>query len=510
MDEGSHPPGADSELLRAYFDSVSSGVFVYDEAGRLVDINETACRLHGRSRNDMLARDPREFIAPESHAVFEDFRRAAAAGEVFRGEARGLRADGSRIDAEVEGRLIVVGGARYLFSSVIDVTERNLLAAQLRHAQRTEALGQLAGGIAHDFNNLLSVIIGFSEFARAEAGDGTLAEDLDAVIDAGYKARDLVQHLLAFSRRQALEIADVDLCALLDEQITVLRRLFPEDIRIERRLPAEPCVVRADRTQLVQILLNLCINAQQAMPDGGELHVELEPRRIDASSGEAPDGLAPGHYFALRVRDSGRGMDADTLARIFDPFFTTKERGLGTGLGLAMVHGCVHQHGGRVDVRSSPGRGAEFVVLLPCSNAAPATVARARADRPRGRQERVLVVEDSDEVRAYVRRLLEGLDYRVVAVASADEALAAAAAEAPDLALIDLVLSDAGGPEVLERLRAIQPGLGAVFMSGHAEDEVMRRAGEMRDVRLLPKPLDVDTVAGVLRDVLDARGDARW
>lgn len=352
-DEQAGRLGDELDRFRAYYDASTSGIFVYDDAGRLVDINRAACAMHGYARDEMLAMDPREFIAPESHGVFDAFRSALAAGRHFRGEARGLRRDGTRFDVEVEGRLIESGGRKFAFSSLIDVTEKKRAEAHLRHVQRLEAVGQLAGGVAHDFNNLLSVIFSSADLLELTARDEEQHNSIEQIQHAAMRARDLVKQLLVLSRRQELRVERTDLAAWLDEQTTTLRRLFPPEIEIECELDGADQVAVIDRGQMEQALLNLAINARQAMPNGGRLSVALS-RHADR--------------LHLRISDTGSGMDHHTQTRVFEPFFTTKPRGEGTGLGLALVFATVQQHGGDIVLSSAPGRGTTFEIELPAAS----------------------------------------------------------------------------------------------------------------------------------------------
>jgi PAS domain S-box-containing protein len=497
---GSYNHQGEIERLRSYFDASSSGIFVYDDSGALVDVNATACRLHGRSRDEMLACEPKNFIAPESHTVFKRFFAALEAGERFHGEAIGLHKSGSRFFAEVEGRLIEHAGRRLYFSSVIDITARKALEKQLRRRQRLESVGQLAAGIAHDFNNLLTVIQGHASLALESLAASDIAEDLEAITTAAERASRLTQHLLAFSSQQPLSVQPIDLCILVDKQVDMLKRVFPENIEISVRHSSAPCTVDADPALMEQVLMNLCLNAKQAMPDGGELLIEV---RTD-SGGRASGSLA---RQVLRVMDTGIGMDETTQSRIFEPFFTTQPRGIGTGLGLAMVHGAVHQHEGEIDVLSVPGKGTEFVIRLPPSRRVTAdSEHRGVQGHQRGLGELVLIVEDDPDVSRAVAGMVRGLNYSVETASCADEALRTVAGKEPAIALLDLMLADGDGTEVLVRLRERYPRLKAIFMSGYAESEVRRRIADFADVHCLLKPLKQETLGRELRRVLRGRG----
>ncbi len=494
------------DLLRfkAYFDASSSGIFVYGEDGSLLDINAAGCRMHGFSREEMLAMDPREFIAAETHHVFDAFREAVSRGERFHGEALGIRKDGSTFDAEIEGELIDVNGAQLLFSSVIDVSQRNALAEQLRHAQRMEALGQLAGGVAHDFNNLLLVIMGYSELIAARVQDQDVREDLEAVASAGERARELVQRLLAFSRRQSLAVEATDLNTFVDDQVRTLRRVLPESISIDvLRFEGEP-IVRLDRGQFEQVLMNLAINASHAMPTGGRLSFELSTTYLDGDDAERHREAAHGPYVLLTVSDTGTGMDEPTQARIFEPFFSTKERGEGTGLGLAMAYGIVKQHGGHITVYSELAHGTCFKVYLPAAKEKAMQKRPSENETTAGGSERVLVVEDNRPLRELTSRVLTELGYDVTTAPNDKRAFDVAETMSQlDLLLTDVVLPGRNGRQVFEGLRDRFPTLRVLYMSGYTENVVSHHGMLDDSANLLAKPFGMSELANAVRQALD-------
>ena len=501
-----HPPLSDALTLhRAYFDGSTSGIFVYSEDGRLLDLNAAACRMHGRTREEMLSLDPREFIAPSSHHIFEAFRAAVAQGKTFRAEAQGLHSSGSTFDVEVSGELIEVAGKRYLFSSLLDITERKALATQLQHSQRLDAIGQLAGGVVHDFNNLLSVILGYAELLGGGLTDEGQRKDVRAIVEAGHRARELVGRLLAFSRRQRLSVALTDINAFILEQVDTLRRVLPETIEVSFRPAPHEVQVPLDRAQLEQVLLNLAVNAQDAMPDGGRLTLELFELDVDeAYAARCPD-LQPGRHVLLSVSDTGVGMDPETCSRIFEPFFTTKPTGKGTGLGLSLVHGSVKQHGGQVVVRSEVGRGTCLQLYLPLGAAVEAHVQERTAADARGGDEHVLVVEDSPPVRDLASRALEGLGYRVSVAGGVEAArMVGGRLEHLDLVLTDVVLPTGNGRQVYEQLRRAFPRLRVVYMSGYTESVISEHGIFNGENRFVSKPFGVNDLAAAVRDTLDS------
>jgi CheY-like chemotaxis protein len=363
-----------------------------------------------------------------------------------------------------------------------------------------EAIGRLAGGIAHDFNNLLGVISGYSELLRHRYPDHPGADRIRQIESAGSRAAGLTRQLLAFSRKQVLEPKVVDVGALVGDLGRMLQRLLGEDVRLTIRSEADVDPVRADPTQLEQVVMNLTVNARDAMPLGGELTISVGMTEADARDASLPAG----RYVALSVRDTGCGMDAATLSHVFEPFFTTKERGKGTGLGLATVYGIVKQTGGCVRVESAPGAGSTFTILLPPTQerSAPAQLAAAP---PRGGRETVLVVEDEPGMLELARETLEQNGYSVLAASSGDEALRLAASHATsiELLLTDVVMPGIGGPALAERLTRRQPRLRVVFMSGYTADRIAHHGALAEGTLLLQKPFRADAL---LRKVAQALG----
>jgi signal transduction histidine kinase/CheY-like chemotaxis protein len=371
--------------------------------------------------------------------------------------------------------------------------------AQLRQAQKLEAVGTLAGGIAHDFNNLLTVITGFTQLALSEIPEGTSsAESLNQVLSASDRATRLTKQLLAFSRKQVLKPSVIDLGAVTDDLAPMLRRLIGEHIRLGIDRTPEPARVLADRGQLEQVIINLVVNARDAMPKGGTLTIKV--RRTD-------------NGILFVTKDEGMGIPVHVRERIFEPFFTTKEQGKGTGLGLATVYGIVQQSGGRIDVESDVGVGTTFTILLP---EAPQSAASAKAEegtdvKLRG-QERVLLVEDEPSVRVLAKRALEDYGYRVTAALDPEDALHIAADSQFDALLTDVVMPGMGGPELAQKLLELQPNLAVIYMSGYADDAL--KSFELgRDVAFLSKPFAPPDLAQMVKETIRERmrntGEAR-
>jgi PAS domain S-box-containing protein len=390
-----------------------------------------------------------------------------------------------------------------------DVTARRQLEEQLRQAQKMEATGLLAGGIAHDFNNLLGVVLGATELARRAARHGRPVDAMLAEVEeAAKRAAELTRNLLAFSRKQVLHVKSIDLGEAIEDFLGLLRRIIGEDVELEVLRCPEQLVVKADVSQLEQVLLNLSTNARQAMPSGGRFSIELARARFDDAYVSDHPWAAPGDYAELTVSDTGVGMDAETQARAAEPFFTTKASG--TGLGLAMVHGIVHQHGGLLCVQSEVGKGTRVSVFFPLMHAevdeASAARPQARSWPPRG-HETLLVAEDEPTLRRMLATTLGDLGYRVMVAADGDEAARVLAGSHADisLAILDVVMPKLGGVEAYARMRAISPGLKVIFTTGHAPDgaavsDIVARGRHA----LLHKPFRLDDLGRLVRETLDA------
>jgi PAS domain S-box-containing protein len=389
----------------------------------------------------------------------------------------------------------------------MDIGERKSLEEQLRQAHKMEAIGQLAGGVAHDFNNLLTVIHGYAELLLTTLNaDDHRRTDVDEILRAARSAAGLTRQLLAFSRKQVLQPTLLDLNSLVVNTSRMLRRLIGENIELVTRLAPVPAAVHADAGQLEQILMNLALNARDAMPQGGHLSIETATVVLDAAYATQQVGVRPGPYAMLAVSDSGIGMDDQTKHRIFEPFFTTKERGRGTGLGLATVYGIVKQSGGHVWVDSEVGRGSTFKVYLPRAEEG-AFVERSTIEAgaaPTG-SETVLLVEDEQAVRLLCRVLLERAGYQVLDAANPRQAedLFRDHADRIDLLVTDVIMPGSSGPSLFARLSPARPALRVLYMSGYADNAVVQPAGHPSDVQFLQKPFTADGLLCKVREALD-------
>ena len=379
---------------------------------------------------------------------------------------------------------------------------------QLAHAQKMEAVGLLAGGVAHDFNNLLMVITGRSDLLLHRlAPEAPVRQDLELIKATGERAADLTRQLLAFSRKQMLQPKVLNLNVVVQGLARMLERLIGEDIELHAALDPALGMAKTDPGQIEQVLMNLAVNARDAMPDGGHLTIETSNVELDAAYASHRVGARPGPHVMLAVTDTGHGMDENTRARIFEPFFTTKEVGKGTGLGLSTVHGIINQSGGTIWVYSEPGKGTTFKIYLPRTEDDVERVDHRRAATPpAGGSETILLVEDEKGVRDLVRDVLETCGYTVLEARHGIEALAVARRHGGpiDLLLTDAVMPQMGGPELAECLVALQPGLKVLYMSGYTERTVVHHRVLDADVPYLQKPVTVDAVTRRVREVLDA------
>ncbi len=421
-------------------------------------------------------------------------------------EATWKRKDGRLLQVQLSVRAVrnAAGQVDYYETFVRDVTDQRRLQQQLTQSQKMEAIGRLAGGVAHDFNNLLTVITSYSDLVFQDLPpDDPRRDDVDQVRKAADGAAALTRQLLAFSRQQVLEPKVIDLNSVVDNLKKILQRVIGEDVDLTTVLATELGAVKADISQIEQILMNLAVNARDAMPTGGQLTIETSNVDYDPERQQRADGSR--NFVMLAVTDTGTGMDEATKAKIFEPFFTTKQPGKGTGLGLATVYAIVTQAEGFIWVYSELGHGTSFKIYLPQVDAVPTTAAVARVDLPRG-TETVLLVEDAAAVRAVARQVLQRQGYRVLEASDGEDALHLAARHQGtiDLVLTDVVMPRAGGRELAERLLAVRPDTRVLYMSGYTDDSVVRHGILEGGVAYLQKPFSPEGLARKVREVLDA------
>ena len=415
------------------------------------------------------------------------------------------RKDGSTFPAELTVTEFSRDGERHFTGVLRDITARRQLEDQFRQAQKMEAVGRLAGGVAHDFNNLLTVINGYSEILIAGiTADSPTWRPLVAILDAGERAARLTRQLLAFSRKSVVEPRLVDLNELVAEATSLLRRLIGEDIALSVITTMAPVRVMIDPGQLEQVLMNLAVNARDAMPTGGELSIETRAVECGAEANRLHPDLKAGSYVSLRVADTGCGMTTEVRDKIFEPFFTTKGIGKGTGLGLAVVHGVVQQSGGAIAVESMVGAGTAFTVFLPAASDTDSSDALSITRVAPMGSETVLVVEDEDAVRTLVQDALEEKGYTVLSASSGQEALELLSgySDAVDLMVTDVIMPGLSGREVAEAVRSSRPELRVLYMSGYTDDALDRHGLQGTDDQFIQKPFTTLTLARRVHEIL--------
>ncbi|HEX6536094.1 MAG TPA: PAS domain S-box protein [Gemmatimonadaceae bacterium] len=494
---------------RSLFDQNPDAIFSLDTDGRFLSANPACEVVSGYRPDELIGESFAALVVPEDLEVANASFGSAVAGEATRYEASIRHRSGRRVRTGVTNVPIIVGGCVVgVFGIAKDRSVQHELEEQLRQAQKLEAVGRLAGGIAHDFNNLLLVIQSYGAFATEQLSVGSpVRADLGEILKAADRAAALTGQLLAFSRQQVLQPSRLDVNEIVSGVATMLRRVIGEDIMLETELAPSLWPVHADPGQLEQVILNLAVNARDAMPRGGTLRLRTTNVSVGPTAARVRPGLEVGEYVSLTVEDTGVGISPAVLPNIFEPFYTTKGTGKGTGLGLATAYGIVTQSDGYIFADSTPGEGSRFTVLLPrVAGAQPNDAGGPAASTSPGGTETILLVEDDTSVRTVVRRQLEQLGYRVRAARNGFEALEiAAAAERIDLVLTDVVMPELGGRELVDRLRARRPALRVVYMSGYTDDEILRRGVMQSGTAFLEKPFTQPGLASAIRHALDAR-----
>ena len=460
--------------------------------GRILDVNYNFIRMTGFARGESVGRTSTDlgiWLNPkERDQMVAVVKRD---GEVRDLEVRFSVKSGEVRNFQMSAHTIELEGTMCLISILRDVTERKALEEQLRQAQKMEAVGRLAGGVAHDFNNLLVGILGYSELLKKKVPPGDMQRMTEEINSAALRARDLTSRLLALSRRQVLQPRVLDFNALVRQTESLLRPVIGEDIHVEMRLDQSAGSVKADPAQLEQVVLNLALNARDAMPNGGTLAMETCNIEVSATFARQHPGLIPGKYVRLCVVDTGRGMSPEVMAKIFEPFFTTKQAGVGGGLGLSTVYGIVKQSGGCVTVESEPGKGAAFGIYLPHAPEIPERrIAEPAVMESLTGQGTVLLVEDEPVVLRLARDLLAENGYRVLAASSGSDALSIARKETETIHMLitDVVMPEMSGPELADRIRKLWPGMRVLYMSGYTDDEMLCRKGLPENSAFLQKP----------------------
>ncbi|MBI5494785.1 MAG: response regulator [Deltaproteobacteria bacterium] len=506
----------ESQRNTVFLRNASDGVHILDAAGNVVEVSDSFCTMLGYTRDELVGAnltlwDARWSPLELAQVVAEQL----ADNEPSAFETRHRRRDGSVFDVEVSGRALDLDGHRVLFNSARDITARKQadaarleLEEQLRLSQRMEAIGGLAGGVAHDFNNLLAVILSYTGFALEDVRKHNLAtDDLLEVQRAANRAAGLTRQLLAFSRKQILQPVPLSVSEVAAGLENMLRRIVGEDVELVQSLAPDVGLTLADPGQIEQVIMNLVVNARDAMPNGGRLTIETANVEITAEDAARRVAVQPGAYVQVVVSDTGCGMGEETQARIFDPFFTTKEKGKGTGLGLSTVYGIVKQSGGAIWVHSELGRGSTFTVSLPRDPSATAA-APIRPSMVTARcagTETILLVEDEEALRKVALRALATAGYKVLSAADGSEALQRSAQHAGDIHLLltDVVMPRMSGRELAQVLLQQRPTVKVLYMSGYTDNAIVHHGVLDAGTRLLAKPFTAGELAYRVRETLD-------
>jgi two-component system, cell cycle sensor histidine kinase and response regulator CckA len=503
---------AAKERFQALIEAAPVAITMLDPGGRVLLWNAAAERTFGWSEEEAVG-SPLPIVPPRSQAEFDGLRQRVLSGEAITGvERERIRKDGSSVLVSISAAPIhdASGTAVGIMAVILDVTERHRLEEQIRQMQKMEAVGRLAGGIAHDFNNLLTAITGYAEIAAQRLEEGPRLRAVEQIRAAADRAAELTRQLLAFSRKQILRPRRIDLNDVLEGMDGMLRRILGEDIEIRTLLEPDLPPVVADPGQLEQVVMNLSVNARDAMPAGGRLMLETARVELDASYADRHAEARTGPYVMLAVTDSGSGMPPEVVEHLFEPFFTTKPVGKGTGLGLSTVYGIVKQSGGNIWVYSEPDRGTTFKVYLPAAAGA-AEPLPARPDVPgaRGGAETILLAEDDPSVRGILCEALQVRGYRVLEAASAEEALELARTHDGPIHLLvtDVVMPRIGGRELARTLEPMRPGIQVLYISGYTSNAIVHQGMLDPGIHFLQKPFTPDALGKKVREMLDGPED---
>jgi two-component system cell cycle sensor histidine kinase/response regulator CckA len=509
-------PDVQKAYLEQLVECTPEAISVLNTQHGIMRINGEFTRLFGFCAEEALGRNINSLIVPVDQK--EEMRlidETLARGQRVAIETTRQRKDGTLVDVFMSGAPVVVNGVQVAFYALYrDISvqkraeeDRRVLEDQFRQAQKMDAVGRLAGGVAHDFNNLLMVISGYSEVLRENtAKESFLYPKIEAIQQAADRASSLTRQLLAFSRKQMLELKVVGVNLIVTDMERLFRPLIGENITLETRLAADLGRTRADAGQLEQVIMNLVVNAKDALPKGGKITIETANERLGDGPSQESFYIQAGAYIMLSITDNGCGMDKETQLRIFEPFFTTKEKGKGTGLGLSTVYGIVKQSGGYIFAKSELGRGTTFRIFLPRVEDALEPVVPARPSPTAGGSETILLVEDEASVRLLVRETLEARGYKVLEAEDGEVALQVASSHADtiDILITDVVMPGISGQELSRRLCISDPALKVLYLSGYTEDSIIREGALEAGTAFLQKPFTLQTLSRKVREVLQS------
>jgi len=501
---------ASEERYRCIIETTSEGVWLLDVTHRASFVNRRMAELLGYTAEQLTGESLLNFVHESSRPAVTQSLKARERTRSTQLEVCFVRSDGKDLWTLLDSAPFVEGAvASGTLVMVVDISHRKRLEEQLRQAQKMEAIGALAGAVAHDFNNLLSVILGYSEVLRGEVKPGDpMRADLDQISRAGESARELTAQLLAFSRRQVLQPRTLDLNAVLEGMMLMLRRLVREDVDLSLLTASDLGKIFVDSGQIEQIIMNLVVNARDAIDGVGKIAIETANAELDAEYAAAHHEVTPGSYVMLAVTDTGAGMDPPTLERIFEPFFTTKEQGRGTGLGLSTVFGIVKQSAGHIWVYSELGKGTTFKIYFPRTEGIVEAAAQSSEPSTLRGSETVLVVEDQEQLRTLMRMALRRQGYNVLDAPNAGEALLICERYTAPIHLLvtDVVMPRMSGRELADRLAQLRPEMSVLYVSGYTENAIVHHGVLEAGVAFLQKPITPDVLSRKVRQLLDQRG----
>ncbi len=503
---------------RDIFEASNDGYLIFDLMGKIKEANSAACKIYGYSYQEMIKLTGKDIVSPDYQYLFEKFVKDASAGHAFSCESVDIRKDGSTFNVDVRGSALKFKGEPHLLAVVRDITERKRIEAekgvlenQLLQSQKMEAIGNLAGGVAHDFNNLLTVIQGHAQLLMMKYSDSDPDyHDLKQIVNASSRAANLTRQLLLFSRKQAMEFKPINLNDTISNLLKMIKRLIGENINIITTLEKSLWNIEADEGNLEQVIVNLAVNARDAMQSGGTLAIQTENLILSEEDCQFIDFARAGKFLCLSIIDTGQGIPSNLLEKIFDPFFTTKEVGKGTGLGLSVVYGIVKKHGGWINVSSEINHGTVFKIYLPATT----KINLEKSDQSglsyihQGNGEKILVIEDEAEVLKFTTAALRQNGYLPITAETAAQALEQFKNERQiDLIVSDVVLPDKNGLRVVEEILLEHPGVSAIFCSGYTEDRVMQSIKKNKKFRFIQKPYSVRALLELIHALLKEEKD---
>ncbi|HTP03600.1 MAG TPA: PAS domain S-box protein [Nitrospirota bacterium] len=491
---------------RSLFENATDGITVLDKNGIIVNVNEKACEMHGFSRDALVGAHIKLLEDNESKGKMAERMRQIIEGESLVYESRHHKKDGTLVDLEISAKAITIGDELFIQSFYRDITERKKIQEHLLQSQKMESIGVLAGGIAHDFNNILTAILGHTEIIRRNSVlDVKSTNSLGVIEDASRRAGRMISKLLGFARKSKYEIVPLQLNDVVYDTIKLLERVIDKNIEMTVELDSHLPPIQGDTNQIEQIVMNLMVNARDAMQRGGRIVIKTAVMCVKQGMQDIPTYILPGEYVVLSVSDTGTGIPESILNKIFEPFFTTKERGKGTGLGLSMVYGAVKEHKGYITVQSEPGAGTTFTVYLPASRTAAPELAKEPVTSVSG-NETLLIVDDEDAILNAVREALTSHGYKVFAISDSPSALNIFRRIPQEIALVisDIAMPKMDGKELIKQIKGIKPEIKILAMSGHTK-YIADKDGIREIDGFLKKPFESQYLLSVVRRILDAK-----